>query len=214
MSEGAPTNGIDGYLPDNSHSANKGKKLLEMSSEQLAYLAGLFDGEGHIAIHRSKGKPGGAKHYYCLRVTLAMSHFPIIERMQELSGLGSLMVSKLVPKAGSDKTPNRPMVSWRITSRQAEQLLTALLPYLKVKREEAELALEFSRYSLKLGVAVGAAMPPNHWALLEGFKQAMTDLKSKLPKPTSKYLLQKLEERYKEFGCEPLDYIVRGSGDE
>ena len=99
-----------------------------MKRVDLAYMAGLFDGEGCINI-KKKGR------YYSLNCKLNMAN-EFLPNLYKFSFGGSL--SK-VPQ----EPPIQTQLAWSITSRNATTFLEAILPYLKLKRNEAELAIKF-----------------------------------------------------------------------
>ena len=101
-----------------------------------AYLAGLFDGEGCIYI----GHPGKADNLpdgkYQLVVTLSNGHQGIIQNVQTAFG-GFLQIQHV--------HDGRRHLGYtlHLRSRKAANFLRSVLPYLKIKRAEAILALEF-----------------------------------------------------------------------
>jgi len=103
-----------------------------------AYLAGLLDGEGSICI--SLAKPGGATRRkapsHCLNVGVTNTDWPLIDWLRTSLG-GSICAGRVsAPTA-------RPVWTWRLTGNSAKDFLGATLPYLRVKRARAELAVEF-----------------------------------------------------------------------
>lgn len=114
-------------------------------TENLAYIAGFFDGEGAIIIGRR-----GPKHYKSLQltVTLTQTDRVILEWVNEqLGGVGRVRVKNhgrktraLVQNLGYNLKECYEVV-W--DSRAAESVLRALLPFLRVKKARAEIALQF-----------------------------------------------------------------------
>jgi len=98
-------------------------------------MAGLFDGEGSIGINRIKNYNGTGTPYYRLMVQVCMTEFYIPKWLHFTFG-GSLQIRKF-PK------PRRDIAHWQIANRQAADFLRAILPYLKIKRPQAEVALKF-----------------------------------------------------------------------
>lgn len=119
----------------------------EFSAEikSLAYIAGFFDGEGSICI--GKRGPKHAKHLQ-LTITLTQTDREILEWVDaQLGSLGRIRVKNhgrktraLILDLGYNLKECYELV-W--DSLRAESVLTALLPYLKVKKARAEIALEF-----------------------------------------------------------------------
>lgn len=106
-----------------------------MKKVDLAYIAGLFDGEGCITYTR-KGKAGMG-----LLVTLGQTEEYLIRWLQ-IAYSGSVYIRKppvLFPNA-------KMLYVWRLFGRQASNFLKDIVPYLKVKKPQAELALRFQGY--------------------------------------------------------------------
>ena len=107
-----------------------------MNATDIAYVAGFFDGEGCVHIHKRCYPPG--KVYYALLVTISNSKSKPLEYIKDIFG-GSL-------RQDQDKRPNRSlMYELRLNGEKAGQLLSAVLPYLKVKGDVAKLGIEFGK---------------------------------------------------------------------
>lgn len=92
------------------------------------YLAGYFDGEGCIHIHVKT---------FALHCSVASTKLDALEIFYELfHGNVRILKRKL-------KKNHRIIYHWVVTSSQAEMFLERILPYLILKKKEAELALEF-----------------------------------------------------------------------
>ncbi len=109
--------------------------------EEIIYLAGLFDGEGTICIQRDvrkdkeNGRYGGAT--YTVTVRIGMIHKEPIESYLKVFKVGYLDCEKSYHKF-------RPM--WRFSIRKREdvqEFLVKIMPFLKVKKQNAILALKF-----------------------------------------------------------------------
>ena len=101
---------------------------------ELAYLAGCIDSDGTIGVKRStyamrvRGDAGAP--IYSERVALRQTS-PIVATMLRDRFGGSLYMTK--PSA-----PNgRPLYSWAATDLRAVACLKALLPFLRIKKEQA-----------------------------------------------------------------------------
>lgn len=97
-------------------------------SIELAYAAGLIDGEGCIGIYYNK-----IKHVYQLRISVEMVDHVGIDYLLKLFG-GSYYYKE-------PKIPRREHHTWMIFSSKAEEVLTQLLPFLLVKKQQALTAL-------------------------------------------------------------------------
>jgi len=106
-----------------------------MDNTTLAYLAGFMDGEGCISLVRSRPtekNPG----YHLIIVVTQLNPDPLV--MYQVAFGGSI-------HRAVDKRGHRPRITWQTSGRNAGRALEALRPFLVVKADEADLALEFLR---------------------------------------------------------------------
>lgn len=99
----------------------------------LAYFAGIFDGEGWVSITRTRPYGRHVTPRYSLYIGVANTYLPVLEAMKLLFG-GSL---------GKTAKVNLQCYAWRLTSHNAVRFLEALLPYLRIKRMQAEIGIEY-----------------------------------------------------------------------
>jgi hypothetical protein len=125
----------------------------EPSIEVVAYTAGLIDGEGsvslaiHHGVHDVNGLP---KRSPVLLVQLSMTHECTIRWLHEMWGIGSVIMSY------RPKRPNHNIAfSWRVYGEKAAHLLSRVLPYLRAKRCQAELALLYMERPRVHGKKIG-----------------------------------------------------------
>lgn len=104
---------------------------------KLAYLAGLFDGEGCIGLYNTRTKLDKRAAYYQL-VMRVTQKTPFGIKLLNDMWAGNLAVS-----TGNSAGRVGPYFSWKLTNKKAELALTELLPYLHEKKSQAELALSF-----------------------------------------------------------------------
>ncbi len=102
---------------------------------QLAYLAGIFDGEGYLGFHPKNSKQK-------VRVSIGNTYKPLIDWLSTLGGkIGIPRISKL----GKKQT-----FSWRITGYSNVLIfLTDLEPYLLIKKDKANQVMTFLESRLK-----------------------------------------------------------------
>lgn len=126
-----------------------------MRKTDLAYMAGVIDSDGSIGVKRSTyamrvtGDCGQAT--YSERVTVRQVEPGAIDVLHAAFG-GSRGMTKSAAKRG------KPLHNWSVTDKKAVALLRALLPYLRIKREQAENCLELRKIkerSKKARVAKG-----------------------------------------------------------
>jgi len=107
-----------------------------MKRTDLAYIAGLFDGEGNIGIVKRKCHYHATVPIYHLqvRLTLVQEYLPHWLQM----AFGGYVSFRKRPNS-----KHRDIYTWQIGYGQATDFLKAILPFLKLKKPQAELAIEF-----------------------------------------------------------------------
>ena len=137
--------------------------------EKLAYAAGFFDGEGCINISRWRQlcrettEPGT---YYKLRVMVSNNDLPSLQWFQAIWG-GAINKKKIHGNRvqGYNWTLPQPASAW---------FLEEILPYLKQKRSQADVALEFFRSNERFG---RNARPLDYVESRERFYQKLKQMK-------------------------------------
>jgi hypothetical protein len=120
-----------------SHKAHyrRGSVCAELSPTDAAYLAGFFDGEGSFVILRgAHGSPNNT-----FRVTVSGSKESVIAWIAEVTGVGTRVYANLTAK--NPKWAEK--WTWTAQADAAESFTRQLLPYLKLKREQAQLGADF-----------------------------------------------------------------------
>ncbi|GAH99585.1 unnamed protein product, partial [marine sediment metagenome] len=105
--------------------------LLGTNEQEIAYLAGFFDGEGCVLL-KFNYSAGGPSSY--LSVQLANVFPAPLYLCQRIFG-GKVSLAK--SRHGCNA-----VYQWGVYSKKAETFLTVVLPYLIIKKEEAVLALQ------------------------------------------------------------------------
>jgi hypothetical protein len=107
----------------------------ELSPIFAAYLAGVVDSDGHVALYGRKNRDGVG--VYRPHLSVVNTYKPLLERIQEETGVGGVCVQH--------KETDRRKTSyvWNSVSEAATTTLSQLLPYLLVKKDRAELAIDF-----------------------------------------------------------------------
>jgi hypothetical protein len=101
---------------------------VKYAREDLAWLAGFFDGEGCCRSYVNHGR-------YSIQISVTQAHPEVLERCKRITGLGSVV--------GPYPTKNKPLYYWRIYGFEKVQAVIALMwDWLGTqKREQAEEAL-------------------------------------------------------------------------
>ena len=98
--------------------------------QKLAYAAGIIDGEGCISTHVQKD----VRHLPSVYVKVCMTDSrPIMLLQSMFGGPVRYKVAKIAH--------HRPQYVWDVSATRAEVVLKALLPFLIVKKEQAEKGL-------------------------------------------------------------------------
>ena len=110
-------------------------KMSSLRPEEAAYIAGFLDGEGHIGIVR---RNYGKAHAYMRPIVQVgqVNRLPldwICNRIGQHSGM----------ERRANKHPHRDFYNLRLHAGTARWLLPQILPYLVLKRRQAEVVLEF-----------------------------------------------------------------------
>ena len=100
---------------------------------QLAYLAGFIDGEGHLGIQKMKPQ-GAATPQYVIRLAFGLGTEEPLKTVSSWLGVRC----RRYPTVSAKRQP-----TWRaqVPKRTTVALLLRCLPYLILKRPDAELAL-------------------------------------------------------------------------
>lgn len=139
-----------------------------MADTKIAYLAGVFDGEGTIGFYWN-GKQ------YVLSVAVTMCCVAVLEAFVEEFG------GKIYPC--NKKNAKRPQYTWQLRAKKAEPFMSAVLPYLIEKREQVELGMEIrdfvnSKKGLThVGYGRGSKSSDERKAKLIDFSERMKSLK-------------------------------------
>ena len=112
-----------------------------MKRTDLAYAAGIIDGEGYIGItvHRTQGR----KPYYQMRVRVKNTNEWLIQWLRFGFG-GSFYTHPILPY-------RKPVWEWGIETNKASAFLHLIYPYLQFKKPQAELAIRFQEAKHKRG---------------------------------------------------------------
>jgi hypothetical protein len=104
---------------------------------QFAWLSGLVDGEGCVGLFKQYGRDRNGNRRWASfvpHITIIMTSESACRRAREITGEGRVSVQ------GRIKNGKQHWV-WRCTHKAADRTLKMLLPYLVVKRANAELVL-------------------------------------------------------------------------
>jgi len=105
-----------------------------MKKTDLAYIAGLFDGEGCIRIGKCKKTPRQMTSY-SLHCSLSIANQYLPELLRMFFG-GGIRRRNLPP-------PRKMQWDWQIHGENAISFLKAIYPYMILKKGQADIAFKF-----------------------------------------------------------------------
>ena len=127
------------------------------SEADIAYIAGLFDGEGSVYFARrpEKKKKHNGKGYRTsmaqrISMEITMTDRSVLEWVHEVLGVGTLVKK---PRKGLRKDGTKYLMQWkwRCTFRDAYYVCMLLFPYAHTKLEKIQLIIDhYSNQKLKL----------------------------------------------------------------
>jgi hypothetical protein len=110
-----------------------------MNDTDIAYIAGLFDGEGSINIRRAfekkkNHKKNGYRMSNSMRISMeiTMTDRSVLIWLHEVLGVGTLRPKKVKGKR-TDGTPYLKQYKWRCVFRDAFKVCCLLFPYAHTK---------------------------------------------------------------------------------
>ena len=105
-----------------------------MKRTELAYIAGIVDGEGYIGINADHRKRNPDRPCWRLKVAVTNTNEWLVQYLKFSMGGGVIVLKRLHP---------RPCYQWEIGYGKAAEFLQLILPYLRLKKPQAELAIKF-----------------------------------------------------------------------
>ena len=120
-----------------------------ISEVDIAYIAGLFDGEGSIHFKRGiekkkkhKGKPGyRTSNSMRISMEITMTDQSVLIWVHEVLGVGTLR-PKTVKGLRKNGTPYLPQYKWRCTFRDAYHVCCLLWPFAHTKLPKIQEVIE------------------------------------------------------------------------
>ena len=120
-----------------------------MSEVDMAYIAGLFDGEGSIYFKRGvekkkkhKGKGYRLSNSMRISMEITMTDKSVLIWVHEVLGVGTLRPKKVKGKR-KDGTPYLKQYKWRCTFRDAYQVCLLIWPFAHVKLDKIQKIIEY-----------------------------------------------------------------------
>ena len=117
---------------------NLKERFHELTVEELSYVAGFFDGEGTTGIYSGS-----------IIAAVCNTDRTVLDWLKESFG-GSILMHK-------PKPPRKPLYRWTVAAWDAFDFLLTIQPYVRMKVDRIDVALEFQR-TIKRGSG------PNHYS--------------------------------------------------
>ena len=111
-----------------------------ISEVDIAWLAGIIDGDGCISVVKVGTKE---KRGFRARVVVGNTSFTMIERIYDLVGFG------YVNKFKTNNNNHKDVYQWVLQSQRAASFLATVYPYLVVKQKQANWALKVQINNLR-----------------------------------------------------------------
>lgn len=112
--------------------------MAEISSEDLAYTAGIIDGEGCISFKRERSKHGN-RHWHFRPVISVATTDNILTNF--LASRYDSFTKRRKEFANKNWKPQNVVIIQSM--KRVQRFLLKILPYLKLKKPQAELAMKF-----------------------------------------------------------------------
>jgi hypothetical protein len=117
-----------------------------------SYLAGLFDGEGTFSIYQNNGN-------YRVTVTGEEKQYNFTNHRVEITNTNIELMEWLIQHFGGKyylhrraKIVHKPAYSWRPSGKKnTEALILGILPYLVIKKKQANIVLQYIRLGQSCG---------------------------------------------------------------
>lgn len=141
-----------------------------LTDEDKSYLAGLFDGEGSIAItEEARGKYGSAATK--VKCNVANTDYRIVAYFRQIFG-GSIIERKAV------RLNQRDWYVWQSSAAKADALFSTIAPYSFIKKPQIEVALAHAQWIKDNPWRKPTQPPESHRAQRHFFKTELQRLKT------------------------------------
>ena len=111
--------------------------MKEIDEKRLIYWAGFIDGEGTLKIIKRRAGKSGKSPQYIPYLAVANTKKEIIDLLKKEFGCGVIWHKKPF------KPNHKHAYAWYISTKKCVEILKQLLPYLYIKKPQAELILRF-----------------------------------------------------------------------
>lgn len=144
---------------------------MEKTVADLAWAAGIIDGEGSIFVMTQKRKDRERDTNYILRVSVQSTDPYMTKELQSLWPAAEFSVQRDKREECSNT------LKWQVNGKKATKFLKEILPFMRVKHKQAKLAIEFQETTKKHWKHMTPEDYENQRRLCGALKQAKVDLK-------------------------------------
>lgn len=110
--------------------------IVKNKDVEVAYTAGVIDSDGYIGIYKQKAKDYKNGYVYVLRVGVGSTNLNILNWLKSHYGGSNCSYPHKNKKW-------KQLHRWQLGNQQAKKFLKAIYPYLIIKKEQAEISIEF-----------------------------------------------------------------------
>ena len=143
-----------------------------MNETTKAYLAGILDADGYFTIKRStyhmRVRGDSSVPVFSEKVGMKQVVPIAIDLLHEYFG-GYKRIEKPSAKNG------KPLHAWSVTDKKACNLVRTLLPYLRIKRKQAELLIELRKSKEVKRIQDGTFDMTNRWGTVVTMPRRIVD---------------------------------------
>ena len=114
---------------------------MNISTNDLNYISGILDGEGSLVISKSRNKKTKIMQYKP-SIAISMNDKQGIEFIQNIFG-GNIRIGKRKIHVETGDAYSPAIIIEYAAEEKIQEILTSVLPYIKVKKEQAMTLLDF-----------------------------------------------------------------------
>ena len=143
----------------------------EYATTQIAYLAGIIDGEGSIYIGNFSSNPVTGNPYYQTNVQVTNTDKPLIDWLSQTFGG---LISKRTPRQMAHNSTKQAWV-WTASGDRVTHLCEIILPFVICKKRQCEIMLKMRATYTKLQHKKGSQGVQAHSKELLDLRQSYMD---------------------------------------
>ena len=156
---------------------------------KAAYLAACIDTDGHVTINLERKPQNLSGWKFRCEVGVTNTSLKFLENIQEMYGNGNI---GLRARKGTMAGSTKPCYQLRFSTSWLRKNLIFLIPYLVIKQEKAEIALDFLNDMERLGFGKGRSKSTEEWNQLLVHRNRLIALREKGAKHIHKGVEMKL----------------------